>query len=237
MSAPAIQPSAQADPRSGSPPSQDINSQHATNQSLAAAAAGVSHAMAHGDANEEVSQEGRQSQLSPENNRLPSHASGISSVANTARPSGDDSSAHELVIQQGSAQQGEGIAEQPAAAPLQDTNQSAHDEGHSPHLATEALGSDLGEEDEGSGPEQDNDSAMQDEEDRSSVLRLSYGDPGLGSDSALSHGPRSVFDADNGEMELPEEGWMWSAVQTHLKLAFWFCSLTCLNQHACISYA
>lgn len=193
--------------------------------------------MAHGDANEEVSQEGRQSQLSPENNRLPCHASGISSVDNTARPSPDDSSAHEFTIQQGSAQQGEGIAEQPAAAPLQDTNQSAHDEGHSPHLATEALGSDLGEEDEGSGPEQDNDSAMQDEEDRSSVLRLSYGDPGLGSDSALSHGPRSVFDADNGEMELPEEGWMWSAVQTHLKLAFWFCSLTCLNQHACISYA
>ena len=113
-----------------------------------------------------------------------------------------------------SAQQGEGIAQQPAPMTNRDSDASAQAEVHAPQLAIEALGSDLGEKDEESGPEQESDSAMPDEEDRFGDLMLPPGDPGLGSESNFPHEPRSVSDVGAGEMELPEEGWMWSAVQT-----------------------
>ena len=217
MSPPARQLSAQADPPSGQSPSQDVRSQNATRQSPAAAAADISDATAHGDANEAVSHEDKQSQLSLDNRAPPSHRSGFSTVDTSVRPdpSPGDSSAYEHAMQQGSAQQGEGTAQQSASMPG-NSEPSAHDEGHAPPLAFETLGSDLSDEDEESGPEQANDSAMQDEEDRIGDLRLLLGDPGVGSESDFPHEPRSVLDVGTAEMELPEEGWMWSAVQTHL---------------------
>ena len=215
MSPPGRQLSTQADLPSGPNPSQDVRGQHATDQAPAAAAAEVSDATAHGDADVAMSQEGRQSQPSPDNRTPPSHSWGLGSVDSTVRfPAA--SSAHEHTMQYSSAHQGEGIAQQPAPMPAGHPDPSAQDEAHLPQLAIEALGSDLGEEDEESGPEQESDSAMPDEEDRLGDLRLQYGDPGLGSESDFSHEPRSMSDVGTGEMELPEEGWMWSAVQTLL---------------------
>lgn len=213
MSPPARQLSVLADPPSGSPSlPHDVRSQHATNQSPAAAAADINNATASGDDGEAVSQEGRQSQPSPNRVRS-SHPSGTSSVDTAERPdqSPGDSSAHEYAMQQGIAQQSEGITQRPAPMPTGDSDASATEEGHTPWLAAEALDSELGAEDEGSGREQESDSAMQDEEDMLEELGLPPGDPGLGSESDFLHEPRSMADADvsTGEMELPEEGWMW----------------------------
>lgn len=114
-------------------------------------------------------------------------------------------------MQQGAAQQPEGITQQPAPMPTGDSDASAPEEGHAPRLAVDALGSELGAEDEGSGPEQESDSAMQDEEDRFGGLRLPPEGPELGSVPDFLHEPSNMADADAtaGEMELPEEGWMW----------------------------
>ena len=214
----ARQLSAWAEPPSGSSPSQDVRSQHATNQSPAAAAAEVSDATAQGDASEAASQEDRPPQLSFDSRTPPSHASGTSTVDTTIRPdpSPDDALAHAHAVQHGSVQQGEGMAQQAGPMPACSSDPNPHDEGHAPQLAVEALGSDMGEEDEGSGPEQDSDSAMQDEEEEEDRFGdLPSVDPGLGSESDFPHEPRNAPDVDTGEMELPEEGWMWSAVLTH----------------------
>lgn len=90
-----------------------------------------------------------------------------------------------------------------------DPHASAPEEGHAPWLAAEALESELGAEDEGSGLEQESDSTMQDEEDRFGELGLPPRGPELGSETDFLHEPSSVAGAIAGEMELPEEGWMW----------------------------
>ena len=237
MSPPARQLSAQADPPSGLTSSPDVRNQHAPGQSPAAAAADVIGASAHGDANKAANQEDKQSQLSLDIRTPPSHAAGFSIVDNTVRPdpSHDDSSTHTYAMQPGTAPQNEGAAQQSACMPSDNSESNAHVEGHAPQLAIEALGSDLSEEDEESGPEQETDSAMQDEEDRIGDLGLPPGHHGLGSESDFPHASRNVLDVlGAAELELPEEGWMWSAVQnpSNLKLAMLCCRLTCIRLSA-----
>lgn len=225
MSPPARQHSALAgaDPPSGPSLPQDVRSQHATDhQSPASAATGISNVIAHGNATEAVSPEERQSQPSP-NMMLSSHPLGTSGIDTAERPDPlpGDSSAHEPVMQQGTAQQSEGANQQPGPMPTGESDASAPEEGHAPRLAMEALGSELDDENEGIGPEQESDSAMQDEEDRFGELGLPSEGPGLGSESDFLHEPSSVADATAGEMELPEEGWMWLVAHPAIMFFSW----------------
>ena len=220
MSPPARRlPVAAEPPPAPTSPPPDVGSQHAASHSPAAAATDIADATAHGDADEATTrQEGRPSQRSPTNRRLPSesYALGIGDPTGRPDPSPGESSANQQSVQECNEQEDEGVSQQAAPMPANASdasNPSAHDLGHAPPLAIEALGSVLGDEDEGSGPEQDSDSVMQDEEDMSSGLRLPSGDLAVGSESGSPapgylYEPGSVLNV--GEPELPEEGWMWS---------------------------
>lgn len=162
-----------------------------------------------------MSQEGIQSQHQPstENTMPPSQTSARSADYLTDRPdpSPGESSACDSPLQQGSAAQAEGTG-QPTAPRAAASDASHSRTGHS---APFTLDPGLADELEGSAPEQEGLSEEQDEEDRPGDVTLPSGDLGLGGESEA--GPGAMSDGGGGELDLPEEGWMWSVPQAHEK--------------------
>ena len=149
----------------------------------------------------------------------PSHTSAHSSEGPNQRsdPCPDDPSSCDHAMQPGSAPQSEGTC-QPSApeaatasnsdAAASNSNAAASNSSVAHQSAPTALEPGLTEEDKGLALEQEH--AEEEGQERPGDVMVASGDPGVGTESELGPGLVAEGWGGGGELELPEEGWMWS---------------------------